>query len=711
MNHLLKQTFLNHTEKMSDKWTFYINEWDRIFSPYHDLPINLFENGIQNGGSLEIWAKYFTNAKNIIGCDIDEKCRELSFTDPRIALFVGDANSDEIQKQVLDSAPKYDIIIDDGSHRSSDVIRSFCRYYPHIEYDGIYVIEDLHTSYWEEFEGSLFNPGSSMSFLKHLADVVNHEHWRNNQSRAEFLSEFSKTLEISFSEADLLSIHSIDFVNSLCILKKCRPDENVLGRRIVVGSEELVTNVLAKLDGTHIQDFSMAIEDDSELSVNNLVKKLETTKRSIEILTSDLGKGLEEKKRVTGVLSENLVERDQALEKNDFLSFKELIINEIKETKDLLILDTSFPHPVSSFRYQEFTSLLENFSNSVVLTTGEDLNALREYRPLEEVIKEFESVRPDLAGRTVATSHDISPNVGYLAYVVFQYNMMVFLAALEMSQIPFIFTLYPGGSFEVNVPESDSVLKRIFDSPLFRKVIVTQKLTYDYLIRKAFCNPDQIEFIYGVVTPIEMLEKPIVKKYYGVDKNTLDICFVAHKYMAKGIDKGYDVFIEVAKNIVNLYDDVNFHVVGSFDESDIPIEGLEGRITFYGLKNSEWLCEFYQNQDVILSPNIPFVVHNGSFDGFPTASCTEAGANGVVILCSDPLGLNIKFTDWEDIVLIPHDAEKITEIISRLRADPGKIVEISKNSVIKIREIYSYENQILPRINLIQSQLDKEKAT
>jgi hypothetical protein len=77
MNNLLKQIFLNHTEKMSDKWTLYINEWDRIFTPYRDLPINLFEIGIQNGGSLEIWAKYFTNAKSIIGCDIDEKCREL----------------------------------------------------------------------------------------------------------------------------------------------------------------------------------------------------------------------------------------------------------------------------------------------------------------------------------------------------------------------------------------------------------------------------------------------------------------------------------------------------------------------------------------------------------------------------------------------------------------------------------------------------------
>jgi hypothetical protein len=324
MKDLLKQVFLRHTEKVSDKWTLYINEWDRIFSPYRDLPINLFEIGIQNGGSLEIWAKYFTNAKSIIGCDIDEKCRELLFTDPRIAFYVGDANTNEIQEKVFESAPKFDITIDDGSHRSSDVIRSFCRYYPYLNDEGIYVIEDLHTSYWEEFEGGLFDPNSSMSFFKHLADIINHEHWRNNQSRVNFLSEFSDNLQISFTEGDLLSIHSIEFVNSLCVLKKRRPDENALGKRNVVGTDELVTEGMKKLDGTHIHDFSVAIKDDSNLSIWNMVKKLEAMNDSVKLLSLELGanqqlitnleESLKEERRVTNVLREDLAQRDQTQE-------------------------------------------------------------------------------------------------------------------------------------------------------------------------------------------------------------------------------------------------------------------------------------------------------------------------------------------------------------------------------------------------------------
>ncbi|MFZ3150316.1 MAG: class I SAM-dependent methyltransferase [Anaerolineaceae bacterium] len=311
MENLLKQTFLNHTQKVTDKWTLYVNEWDRIFHPYRDAPINLFEIGIQNGGSLEIWAKYFTNANKIVGCDIDEKCRELSFADPRIELFVGDANTDEIQKKVLETAPKFSIVIDDGSHKSSDVIRSFSRYFPYLEDNGVYVVEDLHASYWQDFEGGLFDPNSSMSFFKHLADIVNHEHWRNNQSREGYLSTFADSLQISFSENDLYRIHSIEFLNSMCVLKKRRPEENILGKRLVIGTEELVTQGLEKLEGTSIQDFTVAIKDDSDLDVFELVKRLGSANHSIGKLTLSLG----EKEQTIADLGKDLTEREQSLEK------------------------------------------------------------------------------------------------------------------------------------------------------------------------------------------------------------------------------------------------------------------------------------------------------------------------------------------------------------------------------------------------------------
>jgi len=395
---------------------------------------------------------------------------------------------------------------------------------------------------------------------------------------------------------------------------------------------------------------------------------------------------------------------------NGFQEYKEKIKYHDKHFQDLIILDTVFPHPLSPFRYQEFISIMEALPGSLVLTTGEHLPAFKETRKIQEIIEDFENKNPHLQGRTFPISHNIAPFNAYLAYIEFLTNMKIFLPSIEKHRIPFIFTLYPGGGFKLNETESDKELRKICLSNQFRKIIVTQNITYDYLINKDICKPEQMEFIYGVVSPINVFNKHINRKYYGIDKDTLDICFVAHKYMKKGIDKGYDIFIDVAKRLVDSYDNIFFHVVGSFDESDIPLGALDKKIFFYGLRNQDWFDDFFIDKDIILSPNIPFVLLEGTFDGFPTASCTEAGARGVAILCTDILALNMKFIDNEDIIIIPHNPEKIISIIAELHTNPIKLKKISQNGAEKIREIYNYENQISPRINIIKSILEAEKG-
>ncbi|TGV64375.1 class I SAM-dependent methyltransferase, partial [Mesorhizobium sp. M2D.F.Ca.ET.160.01.1.1] len=99
----------------------------------------------------------------------------------------------------------------------------------------MYIAEDLHCSYWKEFEGGLYDPLSSMSFFKRLLDVVNHEHWGLNRSRMEALATFAEKHKIAFDDAALASIHSVEFLNSLCIVTKQPIRENVLGPRRVQG--------------------------------------------------------------------------------------------------------------------------------------------------------------------------------------------------------------------------------------------------------------------------------------------------------------------------------------------------------------------------------------------------------------------------------------------------------------------------------------------
>lgn len=275
----LRELYQKHQGKLSDKWSLYLREWDRILYSYRELPIRLLEIGIQNGGSLEIWAKYFPRAEKIVGCDIDEACGKLHYEDGRIAIVVEDANSDEGERQILQLAESFDVIIDDGSHRSDDVIRSFFRYFPVLKEDGIYLVEDLHTSYWQDYKGGLNDPLSSMAFFKRLADIINFEHWRVNKSRTSFLASFASSLGVELNEFDFAWLHSIEFVNSCCIITKSSPDKNLLGKRIVTGLDEQVTSVAKKLNGTAIQDITVAISDDTNLDVFELIKSVDSLKK------------------------------------------------------------------------------------------------------------------------------------------------------------------------------------------------------------------------------------------------------------------------------------------------------------------------------------------------------------------------------------------------------------------------------------------------
>lgn len=225
-----------HRGKVSDKWSSYFDEYQRLFQEFRDEPISLLEIGIQNGGSLEIWAKYFTNARCITGCDINKNCRNLTFDDPRVAVFVGDANSDAIKREIERQSARFDIIIDDGSHKSRDIVKSFSQYFPLLNAGGIFFAEDLHCSYWQDFEGGLFDPLSSIAFFKDLSDIINHEHWGIPETRKAFLENFRIAYGAEFSESDLAEIQSVEFLNSICVVRK-RNDQDVgLGIRCITGT-------------------------------------------------------------------------------------------------------------------------------------------------------------------------------------------------------------------------------------------------------------------------------------------------------------------------------------------------------------------------------------------------------------------------------------------------------------------------------------------
>ncbi len=197
------EIFATNSGKISDKWQSYIPVYEGVLAPFRDKPIALLEIGIQNGGSLEIYSEYFTRPKILIGCDINPKCRLLEFASG-IEVVVGDCTADAVRDEITAISRSFDIIIDDGSHVSHDVITAFLKYFPLVEAGGIYVIEDLHTSYWQRWQGGLFYRKSSISFLKLLVDALHAEHHEREKEMEAKTVELEAVIRraIKFIEAE-----------------------------------------------------------------------------------------------------------------------------------------------------------------------------------------------------------------------------------------------------------------------------------------------------------------------------------------------------------------------------------------------------------------------------------------------------------------------------------------------------------------------------
>lgn len=395
-----------------------------------------------------------------------------------------------------------------------------------------------------------------------------------------------------------------------------------------------------------------------------------------------------------------LYDKEFQIIRNDHVRY--LLTKNAATCHKLVVIDNIFPNPLSGFSYYEFTNILSAYKDSVIYTAGGFSQCLSS-EPIDNMIVSYKRSHPEFGDRVFKLDHESSFDAELLYGIFLNTAYYDLLPLADNLKTPFVFTLYPGGGFLMNDKKSDKMLKKVFASPWFKKVIVTQQATYNYLVKKRFCKKEDIEFIFGVVTDPNKIGKNISnKKHFGIDKDTLDICFVAHKYSENGHDKGYDIFIDSAKKLSEKYDNIAFHVVGPWDEKVVDVSGIKN-ITFYGSKSASWFEGFYKDKDIIISPNKNGVLAKGAFDGFPTTSVTDASLCGVAMFVTDPLKMNGgRFKDGEEIVILKHSTDDIVEKIEYYLNNPKKLKSIGEKGKIKSEKIYSYESQMAPRLELLQ---------
>ena len=210
----LNNLLMRHDGSFIGKWVHYIEIYDEILVELRDRflgendsksrPIRILEIGVSKGGSLEIWKKYFGKDSIVYGIDVDPECAKLELDGVNIR--IGSQSDPIFLKELILEIGNPDVIIDDGSHRGEHQEVSFTTLWPFLEEGGVYIVEDLATSYWSEYGDGYRKKSSFIEFSKELADTL---HVRYTRHRLPKRVRFVET-----------SIHSVSFFDQIVVIKK-----------------------------------------------------------------------------------------------------------------------------------------------------------------------------------------------------------------------------------------------------------------------------------------------------------------------------------------------------------------------------------------------------------------------------------------------------------------------------------------------------------
>lgn len=186
------------SDKLFEGYTKY---YDLFFSDLKDRAIILLEIGVLHGASVKMWEEYFPKGR-IVGIDVDPSCAQIS--SDRIMVHIGDQKDREFLNRVVAEIGPPDIVIDDGGHKMSQQTITFEILFRSLKPGGIYVIEDLHTSYVDTFKDMSI---TTVQYLVGMLDDLN-LHGKRGKVKRGTLSYFESSIE------------SLCFFNSMCFIKK-----------------------------------------------------------------------------------------------------------------------------------------------------------------------------------------------------------------------------------------------------------------------------------------------------------------------------------------------------------------------------------------------------------------------------------------------------------------------------------------------------------
>ncbi len=210
----LEKYFTENTGRLIHKWRHYFEIYDRHLSRFRGSEVHVVEFGVSQGGSLQMWKQYFGPHSKIFGIDINPHCKKLE--EEQIEIFIGDQEDRGFLRSLTQKIPKIDILIDDGGHTMKQQINTYEELFSYIDENGVYLCEDIHTSYWPRWGGGYKKRSTFVEYSKNFIDCIHA--WHSAKTSRLKITEFTK------------SVHSLHYYDSILVIEK-RPIEKPIHLR------------------------------------------------------------------------------------------------------------------------------------------------------------------------------------------------------------------------------------------------------------------------------------------------------------------------------------------------------------------------------------------------------------------------------------------------------------------------------------------------
>lgn len=271
MSHL-RNFFENNTSNAINKWIHYFDIYEFWFKKYKNKPIVILEIGVYQGGSLKMWRDYFGEEAKIYAIDINPDCKQFESRNTKI--FIGSQEDVEFLNDIKNQLPKFDIIIDDGGHTMNQQKTSFEVLYEHLKDDGLYLCEDLHTSYWDNYGGGYKNQNSFIEYSKNFIDLINAWHSRDSLLK---INGFTK------------STYALHYYDSVLVLEKklMPPPVSMMKGEIIIPIENFPTPIFKR---NIIKEENKYLKIVKRIIKGSISKSIHVIKKYLKILYSRIQK-------------------------------------------------------------------------------------------------------------------------------------------------------------------------------------------------------------------------------------------------------------------------------------------------------------------------------------------------------------------------------------------------------------------------------------